>query len=101
MADNASDLDDIDFNNFKGIYEGEQKEKFICPKTGAHFEYYDLCKRMSHLREQRKIIDQQLGIVWPTETPALNRRNQRSNDSLERANPRVQRISQKDAMLVQ
>jgi hypothetical protein len=88
MAENASDLDDIDFNNFKGIYEGEQKEKFICPKTGAHFEYYDLCKRMSHLREQRKIIDQQLGIVWPSDnlSTAITR-NQRSNDSLDRPRP--------------
>jgi hypothetical protein len=56
--DKDSDLDDIDFGNFKGIYEGEQKEKFIDPKTGAHFEYFDLCKRMSRLREQRKMIDQ-------------------------------------------
>lgn len=60
-----SDLDQIDFENFKGIYEGEQKEKFICPETGAHFEYFDLCKRMSRLREQRKLIDQALGVVHP------------------------------------
>ena len=46
-----SDCDDIDYGNFKGIYEGEQKEKFIDPETGAHFEYYDLCKRMSRLKE--------------------------------------------------
>lgn len=38
------------------------KEKYICPETGAHFEYFDLCKRMSRLREQRKIIDEQLGL---------------------------------------
>jgi hypothetical protein len=55
--DHDSDIDDIDAGNYKGIYEGEQKEKFICPQTGAHFEYFDLCKRMSRLREQRKLID--------------------------------------------
>lgn len=66
--DKDSDLDDIDYGNFKGIYEGEQKEKFIDPKTGAHFEYFDLCKRMSRLREQRKIIDKALGIYVEPET---------------------------------
>jgi hypothetical protein len=68
MADNDSDLDDIDYGNFKGIYEGDQKEKFICPQTGAHFEYFDLCKRMSRLRERRKLIDQQMGLE-PEESP--------------------------------
>jgi hypothetical protein len=63
QMDTNSDVDDdIDFGNFKGIYDGEVKEKYICPETGAHFEYFDLCKRMSHLREQRKIIDAQLGL---------------------------------------
>ena len=57
-----SDIDNIDAENYKGIYEGDQKEEFICPKTGAHFEYFDLCKRMSRLRETRKQIDKQLGI---------------------------------------
>lgn len=52
-----SDVDDVDLANYKGIYEGEQKEKFICPHTGAHFEYFDLCKRMSRLKEKRKLID--------------------------------------------
>ena len=49
-----SDVEDIDPNNFKGIYEGEQKEKYYDPDTGAHFEYYDLCKRMAKLKELRK-----------------------------------------------
>lgn len=58
-----SDVDDIDYGNFKGIYEGEQQEKYYCPKTGAHFEYFDLCKRMSKLKEMRRNIDQQLGLT--------------------------------------
>lgn len=60
--DADSDVDDVDLGNYKGIYEGEQKEKYICPQTGAHFEYFDLCKRMSRLKEKRKLIDKQLGI---------------------------------------
>ena len=58
-----SDLDDIYYGNFKGIYEGEKQEKYYCPKTGAHFEYFDLCKRMSKLKEMRRHIDQQLGLT--------------------------------------
>ena len=58
-----SDVEDLDFGNFKGIYEGEQKEKYYDPDNGAHFEYYDLCKRMAKLKELRKQIDMQLGIT--------------------------------------
>lgn len=44
MLEQESDVDDnIDVDNYRGILEGEQKEKFTDPETGAHFEYYDLC----------------------------------------------------------
>ena len=62
----TSDVDDIDYGNFKGIYEGEQQEKYYCPKTGAHFEYFDLCKRMAKLKDMRRHIDQQLGLTSET-----------------------------------
>jgi len=52
-----SDVEDIDVENFKGIYEGDVKQKFHDPITGAHFEYYDLCKRMAKLKELRRQID--------------------------------------------
>ena len=33
-----SDVDDIDPNNFKGIYFGDDpNKKYTCPETGAHF----------------------------------------------------------------
>jgi len=50
-----SDVDDIDYKNFKGIYfNDDPNRKYSCPETGAHFEYYDLCKRMTKLKELRK-----------------------------------------------
>jgi hypothetical protein len=58
-----SDVDDLDFKNFKGIYFGDDNVKHTDPKTGAHFEYYDFCKRLSRLKVQRGIIDEELGIV--------------------------------------
>ena len=50
-----SDVDDIDYQNFKGIYfNDDPNRKYTCPETGAHFEFYDLCKRMNKLKEFRK-----------------------------------------------
>jgi hypothetical protein len=46
-----SDIDNIDFNDFKGIYfEEDPNRKYQDPVTGCHFEYYDLCKRMMKLK---------------------------------------------------
>jgi hypothetical protein len=42
-----SDVDDIDFDNFKGIYfNDDPNRKYQDPETGCHFEYGDLCKRL-------------------------------------------------------
>lgn len=63
-----SDIDNIDFNDFKGIYfDDDPNRKFQDPVTGCHFEYYDLCKRMVKLKSLRKKLDAQLGL--PPETP--------------------------------
>jgi hypothetical protein len=33
--------------NYKGIYfQDEDDKKYTCPKTGAHFEYSDICRRL-------------------------------------------------------
>jgi hypothetical protein len=50
-------VDDLDFDNFKGIYFGDKHEKYQDPVTGCHFMYADLCKRLTKLREKRKILD--------------------------------------------
>lgn len=50
-----SDVDEIDFQNFKGIYfNDDPNRKYQCPETGCHFEYNDLCRRMLKLKELRK-----------------------------------------------
>jgi transcription initiation factor IIE alpha subunit len=68
-------VDDLDFQNFKGIYFNEDpNRKYQCPETGAHFEYYDLCKRISGLKEKRKVIDKQLGIESDSPVEKKNER---------------------------
>lgn len=41
------DLDDIDFNNYKGVFfEDNPSNKYTDPETGAHFDFGDICKRL-------------------------------------------------------
>ena len=68
MEKDDSDIDNLDFDNFKGIYFDEDpNRKYQDPDTGCHFEYYDLCKRLSKLKVLRKKLDYQLGL--PPESP--------------------------------
>ena len=68
VRDADSDIDNLDFNNFKGIYFDEDpNRKYQDPETGCHFEYYDLCKRLAKLKQLRRKLDEQLGL--PPETP--------------------------------
>ena len=64
-------MDDLDFDNFKGIYYGDKHEKYQDPVTGCHFQYNDLCKRLTKLREKRKILDVQLGLKSPTRSNTI------------------------------
>ena len=53
------DVDNIDFNNYKGIYADEDAgQKYTCPTTGAHFEPRDLCKRIY------KVIDKRMPLQY-------------------------------------
>ena len=62
--DSDSDVDpEATMGNYKGIYFGEQQEKYQDPITGCHFRYLDLCQRMLRLKNQRKIIDKRLGLL--------------------------------------
>jgi hypothetical protein len=55
------DVENIDFNNYKGIYaDDEGGEKYTCPETGAHFEPKDLCKRIYKIIEKRKPFELEL-----------------------------------------
>ena len=63
-----SDLDEIDFKNYKGIYANDDPDKEkVDPKTGCHFEYFDLVKRLNKLKKLRKRLDAKLGL--PTDSP--------------------------------
>jgi len=57
----ADDDENIDFNNYKGIYaEDDAGQKFQCPVTGAHFEPKDLCKRIYRIIDKRKPFEMDL-----------------------------------------
>ena len=57
----ADDDENIDFNNYKGIYaEDDAGQKYQCPETGAHFEPSDLCKRIYRIVEKRKPFEMEL-----------------------------------------
>ena len=67
--DEDSDIDNLDFDNFKGIYFDEDpNRKYQDPDTGCHFELNDLIKRLKKLKALRKRLDEQLGL--PPETPS-------------------------------
>jgi hypothetical protein len=57
MADD--DVDNIDFANYKGIYaEDDSEQKYTCPITGAHFEFNDICRRLSKVLAFRKTLEE-------------------------------------------
>lgn len=48
------DLDCIDFNNYKGMfYQDDPGQKYQDPRTGAHFEFRDMCRRLDLLKKRR------------------------------------------------
>ena len=55
------DVDNIDFNNYKGIYaDDDAGQKYTCPLTGAHFEPRDLCRRVYEVVQKRKPHEMEL-----------------------------------------
>ena len=49
------DLDDIDFNNDRGIYfDDEPGKKYQDPDSGAHFDFRDMCKRLYPYSQKQK-----------------------------------------------
>lgn len=44
-----------DIINYKGVYQAEEHhEKYSCPLTGAHFQFKDLCLRLTKIELWRK-----------------------------------------------
>ena len=62
MQEGESDIDDLDFDNFKGIHFDDNMEKYHDPDTGCHFEYNDFCRRLQNLKLRRKVLDKRLGL---------------------------------------
>lgn len=56
--------DGHDLQNFKGIYFGDENEKYNDPSTGAHFNFNDVCKRLKTAQIQRKEIEKLLNIQY-------------------------------------
>jgi len=41
--------------NYKGIYfDDNNAQKYTCPKTGAHFEFDDMCRRIKRVQAKRQ-----------------------------------------------
>lgn len=67
IMDHSEDLDNIDFQNYKGIFYNEgQGQNYEDPETGAHFEYYDMCERL-------QMIQGKLGNVHSEANLAVNK----------------------------
>lgn len=54
--DYGEDLDQIDFENYKGIFYEEPAEKYQDEVTGAHFEYFDMCRRLKRLQKELEAV---------------------------------------------
>ena len=47
--------------NYKGIYfNDDPNSKFTCPDTGAHFEFKDMCARLTQVLKWRKAMEKQI-----------------------------------------
>ena len=57
----GEDEEGQDLNNYKGIYfQDDTGKKFTDPETGAHYQYQDMCQRISKLMVERAAIDKQI-----------------------------------------
>ena len=68
-SDQTNEKQDVNQNNkidenYKGIYFGDDNQKFHDKKTGAHFQYDNLRKLLKIASQERAIIDKKLGIVY-------------------------------------
>ena len=50
--------------NYKGIYfNDDPNNKYTCPKTGAHFEFNDMCGRLNQVIKWRKVYEQKIAAI--------------------------------------
>lgn len=65
--------------NYKGVYFGDDNDKFQEEGTGAHFRYIDICKRMEVAKDQRRLIDIKLNVRSGSQTPTSSQDNFSAN----------------------
>ena len=46
---------ETDLNNYKGMYFGDQNQKYQDKETGAHFEYNDMCRRLKGVLDKQNV----------------------------------------------
>ena len=55
------DYEDDDYGNYRAIHPGNNDEggglKYSCPVTGAHFEFTDICKRITMVGKLRDKLE--------------------------------------------
>jgi hypothetical protein len=61
-----------DLVNFKGIYYGDDNQKFTDEATGAHFRFEDMVQALFVAKDQRKIIDKKLKVKYEDGPPSDN-----------------------------
>ena len=72
VGSDYEDEEDIDFNNFKGIYFNEDPDsKYIDEVTGAHFTHVDMCERLQKIAELQQRYEQRLKEQRVTKTHKL------------------------------
>ena len=60
-----------DLINYKGIYaNAEEEQKYICPRTGAHFKFNDICKRLNKVLANRNQAEEQEKLKFHQKTIA-------------------------------
>ena len=53
MSGSEDDSEYSEQDNFKGVYQDYDWDKYTCPETGAHFNFKLCCKVLSKLQKQR------------------------------------------------
>lgn len=61
MADDSDNEEGGNMMNYKGIYfNDDPNNKYTCPRTGAHFEFNDMCGRLGHVIKWRKVYEHKI-----------------------------------------
>ena len=61
MADDSENEEGANMMNYKGIYfNDDPNNKYTCPRTGAHFEFNDMCGRLGQVIKWRKVYEHKI-----------------------------------------